>query len=173
MHAFNLFNANLHLSQTQFFPNSKFITKIKQLTNIIIILNYISIKIPSPKSSVWVWSYIVSCGEALVLQSVEYLFIAITSRFTRNWSASTSALESSSCLRGPSPQAFIPFRGWVYCLAPGGSADGVEGIFGNAGRMWALPCNQIHLKTALYHICPVVGWMIDSRVQYMGPLDLF
>ena len=44
-----------------------------------------------------------------------------------------------------------------------GNASRAKSIFGNAGRMWALPCNQTHLKTALCHICPVVGQMINTR----------
>ena len=49
-----------------------------------------------------------------------------------------SALESSSGLRGPSPQAFTPFGGVIAWRPKKGSADGVEGIFGLAGRVWAL-----------------------------------
>ena len=48
-----------------------------------------------------------------------------------------AALEISSGRRGPSPQAFTPF-GEGYCLVPKkGDADGAEGIFGLAGRVWA------------------------------------
>ena len=68
-----------------------------------------------------------------------------------------SALESSSGFRGPSPQAFTPFGGLG--LLPGawgapnkGNPDEAEGIFGNARRVCALPCDRTHLKTALWHI---------------------
>ena len=49
-----------------------------------------------------------------------------------------------------------------------------KGIFGNAGHMWALPCNRTHLKMALCHICMVVEWMINNqRVSTLGIIDLF
>ena len=39
------------------------------------------------------------------------------------------------------PRLIPPSGGWVYCLAPKapqkGNADGAEGIFGLAGRVWA------------------------------------
>ena len=50
-------------------------------------------------------------------------------------------LEISSGVRGPSHQAFTPFG--ELGLFPGawgapnkGNADGAEGIFGDAGRVW-------------------------------------
>ena len=54
-----------------------------------------------------------------------------------------SALEISSSLRGPSPQAFTPFRGLGLLLgtwgAPNkGNADGAKGIFSNAGCVLAM-----------------------------------
>ena len=66
-----------------------------------------------------------------------------------------SALESSSGIREPTLQAFTPYGGLLLGAwgAPNkGNTVGVEGIFGNAGCVWAL-C----------HICPVVGWMINNR----------
>ena len=53
-----------------------------------------------------------------------------------------SALEISSGLRGPYPQAYTPFRGagfiaWRLMCPKKGNADGAEGIFGLAGRVWA------------------------------------
>ena len=51
-----------------------------------------------------------------------------------------SALESSSGLKGPSPQAFTTFGGgiaWRLRRPKKGNDDGAEGIFGFAGRVWA------------------------------------
>ena len=53
-----------------------------------------------------------------------------------------SALEISSGLRGPSPQANTPFGGvgfiaWRLRRPKKGNADGAEGIFGLTGRVWA------------------------------------
>ena len=53
--------------------------------------------------------------------------------------------------QGAIPPGFYPLRGgWVYCLAPQkGNADGAEGIFGFAGRVWASALRRAHLKNGL------------------------
>ena len=39
--------------------------------------------------------------------------------------------------QGAIPPSFYPIQWGGYCLAPEGNADGAEGIFGLAGRVWA------------------------------------
>ena len=64
---------------------------------------------------------------------------------------------------GGHPPRLYPIRGLG--LLPGApnkeNADEAVGIFGNAGRVWALPCDRTHLKKALCHIRPVVGRVIN------------
>ena len=73
--------------------------------------------------------------------------------------------------RGAIHPGFTPFGGLG--LLPGtwdvpnkGNADGTIGIFGNVGRVWALPYDRTHLKKALCLIRPVVGRMINTRSQW-------
>ena len=74
-------------------------------------------------------------------------------------------------LRPQAPQAFTFFRGvgfiaWRLGRPNKGDADEAEGIFGNARRVWAFPCDRTHVKTALCHICPVLGRMINDRGRF-------
>ena len=48
-----------------------------------------------------------------------------------------SALESSSSLRGHPPRLLLPSRGVLPGAPNKGNADGAEGIFDFAGRVWA------------------------------------
>ena len=73
-----------------------------------------------------------------------------------------SALEISSSPRWPSHQALIHFGGLR--LLPGawgdlnkGNADGADGIFGYAVRVWAPALGQDPPKKPLCHTCPFGG----------------
>ena len=80
-----------------------------------------------PNTRVWSASpvFLMCTSVGLVLVSTVRLGVA-------------SALDISSCLRGPSSQAFTPLRR-VGFIAWGASIKGIayEDIFGNAGRVWA------------------------------------
>ena len=67
-----------------------------------------------------------------------------------------SALEISSGLRGPSPEAFTPLRGGVDCLGPEtpllrGMPTGMKVFLAMLDACGLRPCNQTHLKKPLYH----------------------
>ena len=79
----------------------------------------------------------------------------------RIWPSVSRYLEISFGLRGPSPQAFTPFRGGLGSLpgawgAPNkGNADGAEGIFGKLpARVGYGPAPGPTQKKALCHTCP-------------------
>ena len=87
----------------------------------------------------------------------------------------TSALEISSGLRGPSPQAFTPFGGWVYCVAPETPHKGEC----RRDRRYFWPCRTRvgfgpatgpTLKTALYHIRALMG-RIDKYQRFTRMLS--
>ena len=77
-----------------------------------------------------------------------------------------SALENSSGLRGPTPQAFTPFGG-CYCLVP----EAPQKKECRRGRRYFWPCRTRvgfgpatgpTLKTALCHMRALVGRMINN-----------
>ena len=77
------------------------------------------------------------------------------------WPSVSRYLDISFGLRGPSPQAFTPFRGGL-CSLPGawgafnkGNTDGAEGIFGKLrARVGYGPAPGSTQKKALRHTCP-------------------
>ena len=71
--------------------------------------------------------------------------------------------------QGAIPPGFYPLRGcrfiaWRLRRPKKGNADGVEGIFGLAGREGFSPATGPTLKMALYHIRVLVGCMINNQI---------
>ena len=79
------------------------------------------------------------------------------------------------------PPRFYPLRrGWVYCLAPEAPLIRVmptgPNVFLAMPDAYRLqPCNRPPLKTALCHICMLVGRMINNQMSFLpsaSPLQL-
>ena len=99
----------------------------------------------------------------------------------RIWPSVSRYLEISFGLRGPSPQAFTPFRwgGWVHCPAPEapltrGMPTGPRAFLANSGRVWATALRPVPPKKGLVpympvrwgvHQIPQLGWTPAEGVR--------